>query len=163
MTRITRVCQALALAVALAACASPAEHYAEANQPLAEQGKLKWSEYYLGLYNSAAQSRTPTRARLMERANTMIEVAQSYENGKITSEQFQHLRRQVQAAQTADDDMEAQRRKAAALAVLQEMNKTTAQNASESAYTFVKPTPVTTTTTNCNSFSGQVNCTSTTQ
>lgn len=145
----------------LAGCASPMQKYADSNLQLAEQGRLKWSEYYRGLYNAAANSSTQGRGVVMGRANAMIEVAQAYESQKITADQFAYFRREIQAAQAKDDDAATSQRIAAAAAAMRSMSESMARSTEQTSYKIVQPAPVTTTNTNCSTFGGQLNCTST--
>ena len=163
MKKITHFIGVVILTV-LTGCATgpgPSAQYAAANLQLAEQGKMKWSDYYTGLYNSALQSNQRNKAQIMGRASVMIDAAKTYERGGISDDQFQSLRRQVQTAQVADEEAANARTRAALAAAAKSMGDSMQRN-SESTYKIVQPTTTTTNTT-CNSFGGQLKCTSRTQ
>lgn len=124
---------------------------------------MKWSDYYKGLYASASQSSIPNRGRVMARANVLIMASTSYEQGAITEDQFQFLRREAQAAQATDDEAVEQRRNAALAAYLKNWSEQSSRQAAESGYQIVQPAKTTTTDTNCQRLGSQVNCTSTTR
>ena len=150
-------------AAMLAGCAAaPSVRYAELNKPLAEQGKLKWSDYYRGLYDAALNSTQRDKALVMERASIMIDAALAYERNEIREDQFQSLRRQAQIAQAADEAAQSARTRAALAAAMKSMGDSMKNNA-ESGYKIVPPAPIGTTNTTCNSFGNQLNCTSHTQ
>lgn len=134
--------------------------YAIKNKPLAEQGLMKWSDYYKGAYDQTMNSNVTNKGRTMGRLNVLIQAAQSYEANAITKDQFDHLRREAQAANTIDNEDEERRRRLAMLEALKEMSAANARNNATSGYQIVPPAK--TTRTNCNSLGGQFNCTSTT-
>lgn len=98
------------VACVLAGCANQSVRYADVNKPLAQQGKIKWSDYYKGLYDTAAQS--GESGQFLMRASNMILAAQSYEDGRINKDQFEALQREARASQTIEDDAADQRRRA---------------------------------------------------
>lgn len=136
--KIRNISAMMALTLLLAACAtSQIKNYAAANKPLAEQGSIKWSTYYSGLYDEVAHSNDRNKGAMMNRVNQMIMNSQAFEAGMITKDQFQYLQRAAQAGQATDDEQDFRRRMTAAAAAM----KTT--------------TPV---TTNCNTYGSQTNC-----
>jgi hypothetical protein len=149
--------------VLLSGCGvNPVNTYAGTNRPLAEQGVIKWSDYYKGLYSSVANSNTPGRGRTMARANVMIMAAISYEAGSITRDQFEYLRRDVQAGEASDSEQAAARRNAALTESLRSWSESRQRDAAaDPGYQIVRPKSTTTDTT-CRSGLGQVNCTSVT-
>lgn len=148
----------LSIFLALVGCESaPHNQFADVNRPLAEQGKMKWSDYYQGLYDAALASNVPNKGQIMGRANSMIQAALAYEDRKISEQQFAYFRREVQAAQATDDQAEWSRRNAALAAMMKEASVKIEKNANENAYQIVQPAR--TTTTNCTSYGNQLNCT----
>ena len=90
------------LMVLLTACASQPsgavlayKQYIDQNKPLAKSGAIKWSDYFLGVYQRAAAAGAPGRA--LSNMNDMIAQAKRYEAGEITKDQFDHLGREMQA------------------------------------------------------------------
>lgn len=108
------------LCALLTGCAGPSMRYAEQNKPLAERGKMKWSDYYKGLYDTSA--RAGESGQMLMRINTMILAAQSYEGGTLSKDQFEYFRRQAQAGQVVDDEIADQRRRAAFAAAAKNFN-----------------------------------------
>lgn len=74
---------------------SPAKVYGQANMPLAESGKIKWSDYYLGMYEKLlTESGTNTGNQLII-FNDLIDTAKAYEAGLITKDKFESKRREA--------------------------------------------------------------------
>ncbi len=117
---------------------------------------MSWSAYYEQLYEKVQASNANNKGALMQRLNTMIATAKSYERNEISAEQFAHARRQMQAEQQAENDMsEAQRRQSLA-AALQKSGEAQAQRNAE-WFKAAQPKPVT--NTRCTSFGNQLDCT----
>ena len=76
------------------------ERYINVNKPLAEQGTLKWSDYYAELYARAVAVPTP-RYHYVRIAN-LKDVALMYEAGKISRDEFMQARRETTADIQAD-------------------------------------------------------------
>lgn len=75
-------------------------NYVAASKPLAENGTLKWSEYYVHLYDlSYAAHMPPTH---LQRMSEMITTSSQLEKGTISMEQFMAARRATQIAGEAD-------------------------------------------------------------
>ena len=123
---------------------------------------MKWSDYYKGAYDQTMKSNVPNKGRVMGRFNVLIQAAQSYEANAITKDQFDYLRREAQAANAVDNEDEDRRRRLAMLDALKAMNDANARSNANGGYQIVPPAKTTTTTTNCRSNLGQVNCKSTT-
>lgn len=83
-----------------------AETYIADKKPMAERGELAWSEYYKGLYNFLMWANAP--GDTLGRVNEMTRVAQDYEAGKITKDEFDYRRRAVQAETRTADQTRAQ-------------------------------------------------------
>lgn len=125
-----RITAAIIFTMTLAGCVtgpSPQDvayrAYVEQNKPLAEQGALKWSQYYTGLYSRASS----LPASDLNRLNDLISYAQKYESGAITKDQFDYHRRAATIASKADFEVAAERdrarRQAAAAAIIASMPK----------------------------------------
>jgi hypothetical protein len=89
----------LILALLLSGCAtlntnmSPSESYAKVNRPLAIAGKLKWSDYYLGLYKKLQTESYMNTGNQLVICNELIDTAKELESGKLTQDQFESKRR----------------------------------------------------------------------
>lgn len=156
LVRATKAVLTTILIFSIAGCATPENprtanyrNYIEKNRPLVEQGKLKWSDYYMGLYSAAIDSRAPSY--VLSQINSLIAHAQNYEAGKTSSEQFAYQRREAQAMTAAQEEAQLRAQSAA-------------QNVNAAATTAIglqllqmgSPQPVTTqspTMTNCRSVS----------
>jgi len=86
----------------LAACASgptpgqlAAQAYVDANRPLAIAGTLKWSTYYLGLYEKQQSGGAPSF--VLSTTNNLEATARRYEAGQISKKDFESARRGAQA------------------------------------------------------------------
>ena len=74
---------------------SPSNQYGQTNMPLAESGKIKWSDYYLGMYEKLlTESGTNTGNQLII-FNDLIDTAKAYEAGLITKDKFESKRREA--------------------------------------------------------------------
>lgn len=151
----------LTFAFALAACANAQlKNYAAVNKPLAENGQIKWSIYYSGLYDEVLNSSVPNRGSALERIAVMIQVSQAFESGNISKEQFDHMTRLTQAAQATDDDAQRDRSRVAMAAALQGISQSYQQSsaaAMQRANSYAAP--ATTVRTNCVATGNQVDCT----
>lgn len=74
----------------------PMVEWSRVNKPLAEQGKIKWSDYYKGLYQQGLTLQSPIQPAFLEQVNNLIKRAQEYESGQITKDQFDGYRRDYQ-------------------------------------------------------------------
>lgn len=89
----------LLLALLISGCAtlntnvSPSESYATNNLPLAREGKIKWSEYYLGLYNKLQTESYLNTGNQLVICNELIDTSKEFEAGKLTKDQFESKRR----------------------------------------------------------------------
>lgn len=136
--------------------------YVIKNKPLVEQGLMKWSDYYKGAFDQTMNSNVVNKGRTMGRLNVLIQAAQSYEANAISKDQFDYLRREAQAENTTDNEEEERRRNRAMLDALKALNDANVRSNTNSGYQIAPPAKTATTTTNCQSNSGQLNCTSTT-
>jgi di/tripeptidase len=76
---------------------SPSKQYSEANYPKVQTGEMKWSDYYKGLYDKVSMERNLTTGDELLALNGLIDTARDYEANKITKDQFESKRREVQA------------------------------------------------------------------
>lgn len=89
----------LIVALLLSGCAtlntnvSPSESYATNNLPLAREGKIKWSDYYLGLYNKLQTESYLNTGNQLVICNELIDTSKEFEAGKLTKDQFESKRR----------------------------------------------------------------------
>jgi len=98
-----RILVSIVIAILLSGCAY-AEHqqavrhvhsYVADKRPMAERGDIKWSDYYKGLYNFLIAANAPGAA--LGQANEMIRVAENYEVGRLSKEEFEYARRDADA------------------------------------------------------------------
>ena len=71
--------------------------YGESNFPLVETGQMKWSDYYIGLYESIASQPNYTTGDILKVIDSQIDAAKDYEGNKITKEAFESKRRKARA------------------------------------------------------------------
>jgi hypothetical protein len=93
------------LTTIIAGCASPnrvaqsnpqmaeLQFYVASNKPRAENGEMKWSDYYSGLYERHVAAHTPTE--LIQVVNKMLWNAQRYEAGAISKDEFDFRQRDL--------------------------------------------------------------------
>lgn len=93
-----------ALMLALSSCAtvqpaskSNAEIYSERNYPLLESGQMKYSDYYIGMYNSFESQPNYVTGEYLSVFNGLINNATDFESGKMTKEEFASKRREAKA------------------------------------------------------------------
>jgi len=134
--------------------------WVDANRPLAEQGKIKWSDYYTEMYDRSNKITFPNKGATLERIATMIQVSKEYESGRISKDQFDHATRLAQAGQAKDDeaqDAAARQRMAAALQNTADGYKRSAENYQRAAQqpvpTYTPPQQI-----NCTTYGNQTNC-----
>lgn len=87
----------LSLAILNGCAAAPSLQYQEyksyvaENLPRAKSGELKWSEYFNAVYSKASAANAP--GDTLRQMNEAIRMAQRYEAGTITKEEFDYQRR----------------------------------------------------------------------
>jgi predicted transcriptional regulator len=102
---------ALSLAMLLCACAIFTETYgiqevdnwAARNEPLAESGKMKWSEFYSQYLEKVSSTPVISQGPVVERLGIMVTASLFYERGRIDKAGFDSVRGIVQKYQTIDD------------------------------------------------------------
>jgi predicted transcriptional regulator len=102
---------ALPLAMLLCACAIFSETYgiqevdnwAARNEPLAEAGKMKWSDFYSQYLEKVSNTPVISQGPVVERLGIMVTASLFYEQGRIDKPGFDSVRGIVQKYQTIDD------------------------------------------------------------
>jgi hypothetical protein len=117
------------------------QNYISTNKPLAENGTMKWSEYYKGAYHLGRIANLPSDT--LRRLNESIRDAELYESGRMTLSEFEYRRRAAQASQQAASEQRAEqeriRTRDAILAAAASFNAAQAQP----TYQIVQPAPLT--------------------
>jgi hypothetical protein len=99
------------LALLLSGCAIFTETYgiqevdnwAARNEPLAESGKIKWSEYYSQYLEKVSATPVINQSPVVERLGIMITASLFYERGRIDKPAFDSVQGIVRKYQTLDD------------------------------------------------------------
>ena len=158
---------AIAMLVALTGCASPVKTYLKTSTPLAEQGVIKWSDYYTGLHDQYAKSRDPDKVILMDYAGAMHIVAVEYETGKITRSAFQQAKMRADAQTAAivqarsDQGLAAlQSFGAAAMQIGADTTRRQSEMYQQRSIDARNQMPAPAVNTNCYTYRNQTNCTS---
>jgi hypothetical protein len=102
---------AIAFLILLSGCAMFGEihaiqgvdNWARSNEPLAESGKLKWSEFYSQYLERVSVTPVISQGPVVERLGIMITAALFYEHGRLDKAAFDSVRRIVRTYQTIDD------------------------------------------------------------
>jgi len=102
---------AATLAILLCGCAIFTETYgiqdvdnwAARNEPLAESGKMKWSEFYSQYLEKVSAAPVISNSPVVERLGIMITASLFYERGRIDKAGFDSVRGIVHKYQTLDD------------------------------------------------------------
>ena len=102
---------ALALAAACCGCAIFTETYgiqevdnwAARNEPLAESGKMRWSEFYSKYLERVSATPVISQGPVVERLGIMVTASLFYERGRIDKAGFDSVQSVVRKYQTLDD------------------------------------------------------------
>jgi hypothetical protein len=102
---------AAALALSLCGCAIFTETYgiqdvdnwAAQNEPLAEAGKMKWSEFYSLYLEKVSATPVISNSPVVERLGIMVTASLFYERGRIDKAAFDSVQGIVRKYQTIDD------------------------------------------------------------
>src|SRR5882724_3694981 len=100
-----------ALALSLGGCAMFTETYgiqdvdnwAANNEPLAESGKMKWSEFYSQYLEKVSATPVISQSPVVERIGIMVTASLFYERGRIDKTAFDSVQSIVRKYQTLDD------------------------------------------------------------
>jgi hypothetical protein len=103
--------QAAAVALSLSGCAIFTETYgiqevdnwAARNEPLAESGKIKWSEFYSQYLERVSATPVISQSPVVERLGIMVTASLFYERGRIDKAGFDSVQGIVRKYQTLDD------------------------------------------------------------
>ena len=123
---------AIAFCAALVGCATSSnpprgdariaelQSYIASQKPLAQNGQIKWSDYYAGLIDRHIQISTPLD--MVEMMRLMLLNAQQMERGVITADEFEYRQQELRtrvasAAQQYQAQAQAQRQADVALAM----------------------------------------------
>jgi hypothetical protein len=99
------------LALALSGCAIFGETYGiqevdnwvRSNEPLAESGRMKWSDFYARYLEKVAAAPVISQGPVVERLGIMITAALFYEQGRLDKAGFDSVRRIMRTYETIDD------------------------------------------------------------
>jgi hypothetical protein len=102
---------AAVLALSLCGCAmfgeihaiQEVDNWARNNEPLAEAGKLKWSEFYVQYLERVSATPVISQGPVVERLGIMITASLFYEQGRLDKAAFDSVQRIVRTYQTIDD------------------------------------------------------------
>lgn len=92
------------------------QNYVTINKPLAKEGKMKWSDYYMGMYEIFQASNFIDRGFMMQTLAECIDVAKKYEAGTISKDEFDSFKLKKEADVAANvDNMKMEQAKIQAL------------------------------------------------
>lgn len=79
------------------------DNWAARNEPLAESGKMKWSEFYSQYLEKVSAAPVISNSPVVERLGVMITASLFYERGRIDKAGFDSVQSIVRKYQTIDD------------------------------------------------------------
>ena len=79
------------------------DNWARNNEPLAESGKMKWSEFYSQYLERISATPVISQGPVVERLGIMITASLFYEQGRLDKAAFDSVQRIVRTYQTIDD------------------------------------------------------------
>jgi len=108
--KMTSIAAAI-LALALSGCAifeethgiQEVDNWVRSNEPLAESGRMKWSDFYARYLEKVAAAPVISQGPVVERLGIMITAALFYEQGRLDKAGFDSVRRIMRTYQTIDD------------------------------------------------------------
>ena len=108
--RLTRTATAMVV-LSLSGCAIFSETYGiqevdnwvRSNEPLAESGKMKWSDFYAQYLEKVSTTPVISQSPVVEQLGIMITAALFYERGRIDRAGFDSVQSIVRKYQTLDD------------------------------------------------------------
>jgi len=108
---LPRFAATVALSFQLAGCAIFTETYgiqevdnwAAANEPLAREGKIKWSQFYTQYLEKVAATPVISQGPIVETLGIMVTASLFYEQGRLSKADFESVQRIVRTYQTIDD------------------------------------------------------------
>jgi len=99
------------VALSLAGCAifsethgiQEVDNWVRSNEPLAESGKLKWSEFYAQYLEKVSATPVISQSPVVERLGIMVTASLFYEQGRLDKAGFDSVQRIMRTYQTIDD------------------------------------------------------------
>jgi hypothetical protein len=79
------------------------DNWAAMNEPLAESGKMKWSEFYSQYLEKVSAAPVISNSPVVERLGIMITASLFYERGRLDKSGFDSVQSIVRKYQTIDD------------------------------------------------------------
>jgi hypothetical protein len=79
------------------------DNWAAKNEPLAESGKMKWSEFYSQYLEKVSATPVISHGPVVERLGIMVTASLFYERGRIDKTAFDSVQNIVRKYQTLDD------------------------------------------------------------
>jgi hypothetical protein len=79
------------------------DNWAARNEPLAESGKIKWSEFYAQYLEKVSATPVISQSPVVERLGIMVTTSIFYERGRIDKAAFDSVQGIVRKYQTLDD------------------------------------------------------------
>lgn len=75
------------------------KQWAQPAMQQARAGNIKWSDYYLELYERIKAIKSPVDGKgfYLQASATMIDVSKAYESGRISKDEFDSTQRQMEA------------------------------------------------------------------
>ena len=127
------ICVAFALAVLLVGCASregrEALEWSKRTEAMAVVGEIKWSDYYKQFFDKiVALPVHPDKAEYLDLTNLMIQIAERYESGEITKDQFDTGQRNYKAGSESIEGRRSAASRAHWAGALQKIGNDMSQN-----------------------------------
>jgi hypothetical protein len=79
------------------------DNWVKSNEPLAESGKVKWSDFYAQYLEKVAAAPVISQSPVVERLGIMITASLFYEQGRLDKAGFDSVQSIVRTYQTIDD------------------------------------------------------------
>ncbi len=79
------------------------DNWVRSHEPLAESGKMKWSDYYAQYLEKVQSAPVISQSPVVERLGIMITASLFYEHGRLDKAGFDSVRRIARTYQTIDD------------------------------------------------------------
>ena len=73
------------------------ELYFDNNIALVESGQMKWSDFYIGIFNAFSSQTSYAKGDILKLVNSLISAAKDYEANKITKDDFESKQREAEA------------------------------------------------------------------
>ena len=79
------------------------DNWVKSNEPLAESGKMKWSDFYAQYLEKVSATPVISQSPVVERLGIMVTASLFYEQGRLDRAGFDSVQRIVRTYQTIDD------------------------------------------------------------